>query len=260
MTPKTHLIYFSPTKTTKRVVEQIATGLNARDIEHHDLTRLKQEIDLHLVDGIAIIGIPVYAGRVPEIFLKRTEKLSANGVPTVLVALYGNRAYEDALIEFRDVALSKGFTVVAIGAFIGEHSYSTSTQLIAANRPDVADLQNAKEFGAIVAKKMQQGFDQATPVIPGDTPYKERVSLGGIAPETDRDLCTLCGTCSSICPTFVISVENEIITNAENCIICCACVKYCPVKARVMKHPMVETRRDMLIKNCSERKDPIYFF
>jgi ferredoxin len=260
MTTKTHLIYFSPTKTTKKIVEQIATGLNAGDSERYDLTRLKQGLDLHLVDGIAIIGIPVYAGRVPELFLKRIQKLSANGVPAVLVALYGNRAYEDALIEFRDVALSKGFTVVAIGAFIGEHSYSTSTQPIAANRPDSTDLQRALEFGATIVKKLQQGFNQATLVIPGDTPYKERFPLGGIAPETDRDLCTLCGACSGVCPTFVIRVENEVITTAENCIICSACVKCCPTKAREMKHPMVETRREMLIKNCSERREPTCFF
>ncbi len=38
MTSKTHLIYFSSTKTTKKIVEQIAAGLNAGDCEHYDLS------------------------------------------------------------------------------------------------------------------------------------------------------------------------------------------------------------------------------
>ena len=259
MITKTHLIYFSPTKTTKKIVEQIATGLNTDDVVHYDLTRMEQCLDMQLVDGIAIIGVPVYAGRVPEIFLKRIEKLSAIGVPAVLVALYGNRAFEDALVELRDVAVSKGFTVVAAGAFIGEHSYSTAKQPIAANRPDVADQQNAKEFGALIAKQLQDGVGKTPPKIAGDVPYKERTPFGGIAPETDRELCTLCGTCARVCPTFVIRVDKEVITTAENCIMCCACVKYCPEMARAMNHPMIEGRREMLMKNCSERKEPDCF-
>lgn len=164
MTSKTHLIYFSPTKTTKKIVEQIAVGLNASNISHYDLTRLGQGLDLQLDDGLAIIGIPVYAGRVPEIFLQRIQKLSATGVPAVLVALYGNRASEDALVELRDVVAAKGFTVVASATFIGEHSYSTSKQPIAVNRPDTADLQKAKEFGAAVAKELQEPIGKATPI------------------------------------------------------------------------------------------------
>ncbi|MDD2309142.1 MAG: 4Fe-4S binding protein [Desulfuromonadaceae bacterium] len=260
MVSKTHLIYFSPTKTTKKIVEQIAAGLNAPVSEHYDLTQMEQGLDMKLDDGLAIIGIPVYAGRTPEIVLRRIQKLSATGIPVVLVALYGNRAFEDALVELRDVVVSKGFTVVAAGAFIGEHSYSTSKQPIAVNRPDMADLQKAKEFGTIIAKELQKQSGKATPEIPGDVPYKERAPLGGISPETDRELCTLCAICAKVCPTFIITVNSDVITDAKNCIMCCACVKYCPEKARELKHPMVEGRREMLIKNCSERKDPVFFY
>lgn len=259
MIAKTHLIYFSPTKTTKKIVEQIATGINAHDVVHYDLTRMEQGLDIQLVDGLAIIGVPVYAGRVPEIFLKRIQKLSTNGVPAVLVVLYGNRAFEDALVELRDVAISKGFAVIAAGAFIGEHSYSTDKQPIAANRPDVADQQKAKEFGELIAKNLQNGISKTTPKITGDVPYKERVPLGGIAPETDSDLCTLCGTCAKVCPSFVISVDKEVITAAEHCVMCCACVKYCPEKARSLMHPMLEARRKMLIRNCADRSEPDCF-
>ena len=259
MTPKTHLIYFSPTGTTRKIVRQIAAGLDSGDPAEHDLTRSAEGLELHLADGIAVIGVPVYAGRVPEIFLKRVATLSADGVPAVLVALYGNRAYEDALVEFRDVMTAKGFTVVAAGAFIGEHSYSTVVRPVAANRPDAADLQNARDFGAAVAGKLSQGSRRVPGGIPGDIPYKDRVPLGGICPETRHELCTLCGTCARVCPTFIITVAQEVTTNAENCVMCCACVKFCPHRARVMRHPLVEARREMLTKNFSGRKEPSWF-
>ncbi len=256
MLAKTHLIYFSPTGTTSKIVKQVAVGLDARYVEHHDLTRMGQEFSLCLDDGLAVIGVPVYAGRVPEIFLKRIENLSGDGIPAILLVLYGNRAYEDALVELQDVITAKGFNIVAAGAFIGEHSYSTDERPVAANRPDVGDLQKAREFGTAIANKLQGDCNQTTLDIPGNTPYKERVPLGGICPETKPELCTLCKTCARVCPTFIITVDQEVTTNAENCVMCCACVKLCPHHARVMRHPLVETRRDMLVNNCSERKEP----
>ena len=202
MSPKTHLIYFSPTGTTSKIVKQVAAGLDSRDVEHHDLTRMDQEFSLCLDDGLAVIGVPVYAGRVPEIFLKRIENLSGEGIPAILLVLYGNRAYEDALVELRDVITAKGFNVIAAGAFIGEHSYSTDERPVAANRPDAGDMQKAREFGAAITNKLQGECNQTTLDIPGNTPYKERVPLGGICPETKPELCTLCKTCARVYRTY----------------------------------------------------------
>lgn len=259
MISKTHLIFFSPTVTTKKTVEQIAAGIGATECHLYDLTRMETGLDLELSDGLALVGIPVYAGRVPEICLERMTRLSATGIPVVLVALYGNREFEDALVELRDVAVAKGFQVVAAGAFIGEHSYSTDGRPIAANRPDTADLQLAAEFGEAIARRLQTGEESPTPIIPGNTPYRERVQLGGVAPETDPELCTLCGRCAAVCPTFVIKVEKMVLTEAAHCLMCCACVKICPEQARQMKHPAVEAKREMLVRNCAERKEPVWF-
>jgi ferredoxin len=260
MTAKTtHLIYFSPTKTTKKIVEQIAAGLNAQQNENYDLTLSQTDFSMPITDGVAVIGIPVYAGRVPQICLDRLQNLTATGVPAVLVALYGNREYEDALVELRDIATAAGFSVIAAGAFIGEHSYSTAAQPIAASRPDSVDLEKAKDFGQAIAAKLKANSGLAIPEIPGDVPYKERVPLGGISPVTDSNLCTLCGTCATVCPTFIIRANSEVVTNAKKCIMCCACVKNCPENARALSHPAVQNRRDLLIQNCSVGKEPVIF-
>jgi len=106
---------------------------------------------------------------------------------------------------------------------------------------------------------MRETIAKAAPEIPGNVPYKDRIPLGGVAPETDRERCTLCGTCATVCPTFVIRVEKEVVTEAQNCIMCCACVKGCPEYARALQHPMISARREMLINNCSKRKEPACF-
>lgn len=259
MITKTHLIYFSPTRTTKKIVEQIAAGLGAQQMLHHNLTLSDSSLTESINEGVAVIGIPVYAGRVPEVCLERMQGISSTGVPAVLVALYGNREFEDALVELRDVATTAGFSVVAAGAFIGEHSYSTAEQPIAANRPDSSDLQKAKVFGEAIAAKLAADEELKTPNIPGDVPYKERVPLGGVAPVTNSELCTLCGTCAKVCPTFVVKVGTEVKTDAEDCFMCCACVKDCPEHARELSHPRVQERRDLLIQHCSQRKEPVIF-
>ncbi|PLX91010.1 MAG: FeS-binding protein [Desulfuromonas sp.] len=259
MIDKAHLIYFSPTRTTQQIVEQIAVGLGVQQIEQHDLTLAENGIDLQVDDGIAIIGVPVYAGRVPEVCLTRMQSLASSGAPAVLVALYGNREFEDALVELNDVVYAKGFLVAAAGAFIGEHSYSTPEQPIAAGRPDAMDLDRAKAFGQAIAAKLHAGGPLTAPTIPGNIPYKDRVPLGGVAPETDKDLCTLCGTCAKVCPTLVVEVDEEVVTAAESCVMCCACVKECPEQARTMNHPRVQERRALLIQNCSRRKEPETF-
>lgn len=255
---RAHLIYFSPTGTTRNISEKIAQELGVQKVIHYDLTLPAAPIETVITDGVAIIGIPVYAGRVPELCLQRMQAVTATGIPAVLVALYGNREFEDALVELRDIAVAKGFKVIAAGAFIGEHSYSTLEQPIAAGRPHAEDLQRAVQFGKEVAAKIE-GKNLNPPVIEGHVPYRERVAFGGVAPVTDQEKCTLCGTCAAICPTGVIRLSDSVTTDADHCIMCCACVKGCEAQARLFTHPLIAERRAMLLKNCSVPKAPQLF-
>lgn len=255
-----NLIYFSPTKTTEKIVSQIAVGIADKDLQRYDLTRMSTDVPGRINAGTTIIGVPVYAGRVPTIVLERLAQLQGDGLPAVLVVVYGNREFEDALRELADVVTAKGFHVVAAAAFVGEHSYSTRQHPIAANRPDQTDLEHATAFGAAIGKKLNTG-NQPTPppVIPGNVPYREGVVLGQIAPETITERCVLCGKCASVCPTFTISVTDQVLTETAQCVMCCACVKGCPHEARVMTHPVVAERRTLLAQHFSRRKEPQWF-
>jgi ferredoxin len=253
-----HLIYFSPTGTTETISTSIVRGLAVKNIIRYDLTRPNASFELALTDGVAIIATPVYAGRVPELFLQRFQEITAKGVSAVLVALYGNREFEDALAELRDVSIAKGFNVIAAGAFIGEHSYSTRAHPIALGRPNTEDLKLATRFGKQVATKIEnKDFDM--PRIEGNVPYKKRVQFGGVAPETDDRRCTLCGKCAAVCPAGIITVSDSVTTHADSCIMCCACVKSCNSEARTFNHPQVEEKRVMLQKNCGTPKVPAIY-
>ena len=104
------LVYFSPTGTSKRIAVAIAGGIQVSS-EHIDLTpptaRTQEFEKLH--DELAVIAAPVYSGRIPSEAMYRLRRLRADDTPAVLVVVYGNRHYDDALVELRDLALELGF-------------------------------------------------------------------------------------------------------------------------------------------------------
>lgn len=121
-----------------------------------DLTTDENSSPIEIKDSITIIAVPVYAGRVAPIALQRLRRLRGNNAPAILITVYGNRDYEDALVELRDETIQLGFTPLAAGAFIGEHSYSRPNMPIAEGRPDITDLQTAEQFGKDCLTKLEK--------------------------------------------------------------------------------------------------------
>ena len=174
--------------------------------------------------------------------------------------MYGNRAYEDALLELKDIVAGAGFTPVAAAAFVGEHSFASGTTPIANGRPDAQDLGKAKAFGGAVREKMERIGTRAAPPsleVPGNFPYKERAKPSRATPVTLRKLCTGCGECVAVCPTAAITMEDDsVVSDGNTCILCCACVKGCPERARIVENPGAKERAEKLSMNCRERKEP----
>jgi ferredoxin len=190
------------------------------------------------------------------------KKLKADKTPAAITVVYGNRAYEDALLELSDLVKEVGFIPVAAGAFIGEHSYSTTANPIAEGRPDTEDLIQARDFGAMVSKKIGEikSLDAiATLPLPGNFPYKDIVALPGISPIILDNLCNLCGACATVCPTAAITVNTTVLTDKTLCIRCCACVKSCPTEARVMEDARIIKVAQWLSRSFQERKAPEFF-
>jgi len=204
------------------VIEGIAKGLQTSTEQHYVLTLPDAIAQTHqeVTQDVAIIGAPVYAGRLPSVMISRLRQLKGNGKPAAIVVVYGNRAYEDALIELRDVSLEVGFRPVAAGAFIGEHSYSTSGLPIAEGRPDANDMLTAHNFGKAIRETLRNGVSSPNEIlnVPGKVPYKEIRMLSGIAPSVNEDLCSRCRKCVLACPTAAIDKGHPADTAIELCI------------------------------------------
>ena len=132
------------------------------------------------------------------------RRVRSGGTRAVLVAVYGNRAYEDALVELRDTVVQAGFVPVAAATFVGEHSFSGGAVPLAQGRPDEADIAKASAFGRMVRERLAYTGsvrEAALLKVPGNIPYRERMTLPlKMLPGTADDLCTGCGVCLERCP------------------------------------------------------------
>jgi len=261
---RARLIYFSPTRTTKKILEGISEGLHLKIAETIDLTTPGEKMNTpdEILENLVLIGSPVYSGRIPPLAAQRIRRFKGRHTPAVLVVVYGNRGFDDALLELRDIAMESGFKPIAGAAFIGEHSLADASRPIALGRPDVSDLDKARLFGEKIEKKMTtiSSFDTIPALqVPGNHPYRERTQRQPISPLTREDVCTKCGQCATVCPTGAVTVGDTVTTDPAACIICFACVKDCPSGARHLEDAGIEKAAKRLSETCSGRKEPEIF-
>ena len=243
------IAHFSPTGGTKKVADAIAVGLNT-PVEDVDLTKEIAVPKLAGNDALMAV-LPVYAGRVPQISLERLAALKGNGQKAVAVVVYGNREYDDALLETKDALEANGFRVIAAAAFIAEHSIVRS---IAAGRPDAGDEALCRQFAADVMAKA----DDAAPVqVPGNTPYKA-LKPSAFHPAA-KENCVKCGACAEQCPMGAIPLDDPSQTNHDLCINCMRCVEACPVSSRALPDAFLTIITQMLNQNAAGYKKPAIF-
>jgi ferredoxin/flavodoxin len=234
---KVTAIYFSPTGTTQRAITAFAAGTGL-PFEAIDLTipKVRKAFNRSFdKDELVITGLPVYGGKLPMYLDDFFSGLKGDGTPAVATVVYGNREYDDALVELKIRLEERGFTVKAAAAFIGEHTFSHK---IATGRPNADDLAVIAGFGKLAAASIAKDvigtlhFKGTYPfAVAGYDPAKPGPSPTRPAIVTDEN-CNMCGLCADTCPWGAIDkIDCKTINNAT-CSRCFRCIKICPAGAK----------------------------
>ncbi|MDQ0362391.1 4Fe-4S binding protein [Breznakia pachnodae] len=247
-------LYFSPSGTTEKISNLFCSNINWEtteiDLLHDDNL---QEVSFE-ADDYVVVTLPVFAGRIPSVCSEILSIMEGNGAKAVAIVVYGNRDYDDALLELVNLLKEQNFNVISAAAFVAHHSIFTN---VAVGRPDAQDLHKIAEF----AKHCKEDYEKdlcGELKVNGNYPYKE-VGPSKMKPEGDTK-CIKCQACVNVCPVFAINAADPRVTDMEKCISCTACITHCPVKARAFPQELYNAARGPFEEKNSRRKEPEFFY
>ena len=250
---KMYKIYFSPTGLSENVANQIASVFNWNQTAI-DLSRIPEENIYIKQDDLCVISMPCYAGRIPKIAAERLLTIRASNTPAIVCVTFGNRAYEDSLLELAELCEKIGFKVIAGGAVVTEHNIM---HVYGTGRPDSSDQAEIKNFAKRVLEKVQRR-DYSTPQLPGNHPYKE--PMRKIAPVlVDEKNCVKCGLCAKKCPVNAISADG-LHVDMNVCINCMCCISVCPRKSRKLPEKFVTDLISKMKPVCEKKKRNEFYY
>ena len=146
-------IVFSPTGGTAKVTSILAEAFALPSV-FVDLTNAGIDFSDITVsaDDLCIIAVPVYGGRAPAPAIEHLSAIRGNGAKAILVAVYGNRDFDDVLAELQDTVTAAGFIPTAGISAVSEHSI---LRQYGAGRPDKKDTAQLIDFAQKILLKLE---------------------------------------------------------------------------------------------------------
>ena len=246
-------VFFSPSETTKKVVSQIANNFNEESVVC-DLLYFNDEKNFES-DDIVVVGMPVFAGRIPKTARDRLSKLTGENTKAIAVVNYGNAHVSDALIELVDLLNENGFDVIAAASTISHHSIFDG---VAVGRPDESDIEKINEFAQKCIEKIESG-DSLESEIPGNRPYLDYKQLPFVV-SCDEAKCVFCLECVGVCPEKAIPDDDPADVDLDLCSRCTSCINICPENARAFTGDAFEAKKPAFESANAERKEPEFYY
>lgn len=239
-------IYFSPTGNTKKCIDEITSAWYSKieiDLFKKDMNTISFE-----ENDLVYFAVPSFAGRVPSVVIEKIKEIQGNKACVVPIVVYGNRAYDDTLLELKNTLEEVHFISIAAICVNAQHSIMKQ---YGANRPDKQDILEmhhyAKQIKEVYENKKYKAFQ-----VPGNMPYVS-IKKGILFPITS-DNCIKCGLCASECPTHAIAYETLNRVNEDLCINCMHCIHICPLSAKHLDKDEVNKKAEKMAKLFAVRK------
>lgn len=194
-------ITFSPTGGTEKNADRLV-AVFGQDIQSIDLTDPAADYGQIIPnpDDICITSVPSFGGRVPASAASRLAKIQVQGAKAIVTVVYGNRDYDDTLLELQNILTGAGFRYAAGVAAVAEHSI---LRQFAQGRPDAEDESQLSQFAGQIWEAIETGNINIRLAIPADSPS-----------QTDTKACISCMRCVSICPAHARSVHPLMLAAA----------------------------------------------
>lgn len=248
-TTKQYLVFFSATGNTRNCIRNIAKEINIPTCEYNITKGIKENVVNLTSSDLLIIAVPSYAGRVPSICISSINKFRGENTPAIVLCTYGNRDYDDTLLELKNLVSANGFKVISAAAFVSTHSIFPK---VGADRPSEKDETELVAFAQRSLQLLQKVENFTTlPIIQvkGNYPYREPGAIP-LKPKGDKK-CDECGTCVYLCPTDAISKDNPRKTDKDKCISCGRCIAVCPQHSRAFRGLLYRIASNRFVKKCA---------
>lgn len=244
-------VYFSPSGTTEKIVNEVAKNFNMNR-ENYDLLSFDSEKNFN--NELVIFGIPVFDGRIPKLACERLSKMKGNNTKAIVILNYGNMDYGDALLELTELLKENNFQIVGVATTVSQNSLFNQ---IGHNRPDERDLEKINEFSQKIVEKLKNNKENEI-FVSGYKPYSS-YKTPKFSVSCDKNFCVECLDCVYTCPEEAIMENTPTMTNLDDCTRCSTCINVCSEGARSFTGDAYTHEMENAVENFLERKEAEFY-